>query len=413
MTRLAAVDAQTYWMSARIPNDQFLLYGFAGEAGDLPAILTGLRERAVRCPDLRLRIVEDCAARYPRWKDSGVSATQFVVHPRPVAWPECLDAVAALAAAQLDPTRHAWRLHVFPTVAGPATTVAVLQISHALADGTRSSALAAWLFGRQSAVPSVWPQRRGSLLLRGVAAARAQRRLAADIATGALPAAPDPRPVLPTNTAPSGPRRLRTLVRDRAMLSAGSTVTVAALAAISSALGGHLGDRGADMSALGAEVPMADPGIRHAHNHFHNVGVGLHPEAEPAERVRRITMELRGARARSAHPAMSAERRSLAAVPAPLLRWGVRQFDPTVRPLAVTGNTVVSSVNRGAADLRFGAAPVVLTTGFPELSPMMGLTHGVHGIGETVVISVHTTESVIGDVDAYVARLDDALSASV
>ena len=28
--RLAAVDAQTYWMSAKIPNDQFLLYGFEG-----------------------------------------------------------------------------------------------------------------------------------------------------------------------------------------------------------------------------------------------------------------------------------------------------------------------------------------------------------------------------------------------
>ena len=33
--RLAAVDAQTYWMSAKIPNDAFLLYGFAGVPGDL------------------------------------------------------------------------------------------------------------------------------------------------------------------------------------------------------------------------------------------------------------------------------------------------------------------------------------------------------------------------------------------
>jgi len=27
--RLSAVDAQMYWMSAKIPNDQFLLYGLA------------------------------------------------------------------------------------------------------------------------------------------------------------------------------------------------------------------------------------------------------------------------------------------------------------------------------------------------------------------------------------------------
>ncbi len=28
--RLAAVDAQTYWLSAKIPNDTLLLYGFDG-----------------------------------------------------------------------------------------------------------------------------------------------------------------------------------------------------------------------------------------------------------------------------------------------------------------------------------------------------------------------------------------------
>jgi len=43
------------------------------------------------------------------------------------------------------------------------------------------------------------------------------------------------------------------------------------------------------------------------------------------------------------------------------------------------------------------------------LSPMMGLTHGVHGIGDTVAVSVHAAESAIGDVDEYVARLNAAL----
>ena len=75
----------------------------------------------------------------------------------------------------------------------------------------------------------------------------------------------------------------------------------------------------------------------------------------------------------------------------------------------MTGNTVVSSVNRGAADLHFGGATVVMTAGYPALSPMMGLAHGVHGIGDTVAVSVHAAESAIGDVDEYVARLDAAL----
>ena len=52
-------------------------------------------------------------------------------------------------------------------------------------------------------------------------------------------------------------------------------------------------------------------------------------------------------------------------MPAPLLRWGVAHFDADVRSPMVIGNTVVSSVNRGAADLRFGGAPVVLTAGYP------------------------------------------------
>ena len=33
---MAAADAQTFWMSASIPNDQFALYVFAGVPDDLP-----------------------------------------------------------------------------------------------------------------------------------------------------------------------------------------------------------------------------------------------------------------------------------------------------------------------------------------------------------------------------------------
>lgn len=88
---------------------------------------------------------------------------------------------------------------------------------------------------------------------------------------------------------------------------------------------------------------------------------------------------------------------------------GVANFDPDARPERVTGNTVVSSVHRGAKDLRFGAAPVLLTAGFPALSPAMGLTHGVHGIGDTVVISVHAAESAVEDIEVYLRLLDAAL----
>ena len=94
-------------------------------------------------------------------------------------------------------------------------TVAVLQMAHALADGTRGADLAAWLFGRDGPVAPIAPGRRGSLLLRGVAAARAHRQLVADTAAGTVPAPAGPRPALLTNAAPKGPRRIRTLLRGR------------------------------------------------------------------------------------------------------------------------------------------------------------------------------------------------------
>lgn len=74
----------------------------------------------------------------------------------------------------------------------------------------------------------------------------------------------------------------------------------------------------------------------------------------------------------------------------------------------MTGNTVVTSVNRGPADLCFGDARVLFTAGCPALSPMMRLTHGVHGIGDQVAISIHADSSVV-DVEDYLARLQATL----
>lgn len=51
----------------------------------------------------------------------------------------------------------------------------------------------------------------------------------------------------------------------------------------------------------------------------------------------------------------------------------------------------------------------MLTSGYPALSPMIGLTHGVHGLGQTIAISVHAAESAVPDIDAYVALLEAAL----
>jgi hypothetical protein len=414
--RLSAVDAQMHWMSAKIPNDQFLLYGFAGVPSDLERASDTIRHRAQQCAELRLRVEERGFLTYPAWVARDVGPDQFVMHDlTDNSWATCLAAVAGLTERQLDAARMSWRLHVFSPVEGmPGAgvgTVAVMQATHAFGDGIRSSALAALLFGRAgdvSPVPPPPPLRGVALPYRAVLAARAQRDLVRDAEAGLVPPQADSRPALHTNARPDGARSIRTVVRSRAQLR-GPTVTSGVLAAVSVALAAHLRELGDDPSTLGAEVPMAKAGDRQTLNHFGNVGVGLYPELEFDERAAAIAGDLAQRRRRAAHPAMVASSRAIAAVPAPLLRWGVKQFDPTLRSPTVIGNTVVSSVNRGPADLRFGESPVVLTAGFPGLSPMMGLTHGVHGIGDTIAVSVHAAESAIGDVDAYVERLEAAL----
>ena len=416
MSRLSAVDAQMHWMSAKIPNDQLLLYGFAGAPSDLEQALDVVRARAHACPELRLRVEDRSPLSYPRWVTGDVRPDQVVVHDlSDSSWANCLTAVAGLGEEQLNACAMTWRLHLFTSVDGLTRrglgTVAVLQATHALGDGIRASALAAYLFGRAATVPATAapsPFGVAALPWRAHRAARTHRQLVRDTEAGIVPPQADSCPALRTNRRPAGVRSVRTLTRNRDELS-GPTVTVGVLAAVSTALAGHLRELGDDPAALGAEVPMAKAGARQAYNHFGNVGVGLYPELEFGDRTNRIAEDLARRRRRAGHPAMLASSRAFAAVPAPLLRWGVALFDPNVRSPTVTGNTVVSSVNRGAADLRFGDAPVILTAGYPGLSPMMGLTHGVHGIGDKISISVHAAESAIGDVAAYGDRLDNAL----
>ena len=408
---MAAVDAQFYWMSAKIPNDEFLLYAFDGEPSNCERAVEQVCRRARACPDLTMRIQDRSSLTYPQWVPTAVGPEQVVCHDLPDhSWRDCLAAVVALADAQLDVRRMPWRLHVFTPVLGiPGVSgtgaVVVMQVAHALADGARASAMAAWLLGRAAPVPPPARPSAGVFPWRAVDAARTHRRRVRDTRAGLLAPTLGDRPPQPTNARPDGVRSMRTLVRRRAQLRS-PTITVGVLTAVSTALSRLLGDTA---DSLGAEVPMAKPGVPQANNHFGNVVVGLYPKLGLDERAERIAIDLANGRRRFEHPATRAADRALAAVPAALLRWGISQFDPDVRAARVAGNTVVSSVNRGAADLSFGDARVVLTAGYPALSPMMGLTHGVHGNGDIVAISVHAAESAVPDIDEYMQLLDAAL----
>ena len=412
---MAAVDAQLLWLAGKVRNDQFLLYAFGGVPADVDAAVAEVRRRARNCPEMGLRAVDDSRWRYPRWEPGPITDAEFSVHGGAERdWQDCLDAVSGLP--QLDSTTMPWRLHVFPGVFGipnpvaapvDAGSVVIVQISHALGDGTRSASLAGMLLGRTWPLPPVGPPDRGSLPWRAAVAAQAHRRLQRDIEAGRMPPPAAPRPALSVNAGPRREAVVRTLVIDRARLG-GTTVTVAALVAVADALGGYLADHGEDVSRLGAEVPMSKGGERKSHNNFRNCGIDLRPDLAPDLRAESISAQLATHRRRGAHPATRATAAAFDAVPAAVLRWGVGLFDPAVRPSAVSGHTVVSSVNRGPADLSFGGHGVILTAGYPALSPVMGLTHGVHGIGDTIAISVHADPAAV-DIGDYLDRLADAL----
>src|ERR1700757_215637 len=116
---MAAVDAQFYWMSAKLPNDQFLLYAFDDAPADCERAIEHICRRARACPELTLRVRERSPLTYPQWVPAVVGPERVVRHDLPDdGWPGCLAAVVALADAQLDVRRMPWRLHVFTPVLG-------------------------------------------------------------------------------------------------------------------------------------------------------------------------------------------------------------------------------------------------------------------------------------------------------
>ncbi|WP_415973461.1 hypothetical protein [Rhodococcus sp. 077-4] len=437
-TRLHPADARAYWMASKIPSDQFLLYCFDRGSADMATEVRRLYQRCDRIDVLRRRITETpLGLDYPRWTATGSQNDAITVHREPRTWQQCLDAVATSFGHQVDPRVSVWHLHLYPNVAaapggsGPAL-VAVLQLSHAAADGALATQTARDLLGSHP-LPSVpvltkppallesasatlaaatLPLRVAQMVRGGIRARRDALSLQRGTDSGSIPPPAHSRALTALDVAPTGRTSIRAIVLPKADLQSDSaTITTFVLTSISVALQRFLHNP----PDLAAEVTLARTARADARNNFGNVGVGLFP-AEPdiATRSRLVSAELATRRARANHPLSEAARASQddveAHVPAFLAEWGVAQFDPTAVPSTVTGNTVVSSVSRGAADLTLGGGSVRFTAGFPALSPAMSLTHGVHGIGETVTVSITSNSAAVPDPDLYEALLRDALA---
>ncbi|MEU5842379.1 WS/DGAT domain-containing protein [Rhodococcus sp. NPDC047139] len=417
-------DARREWTGDRIPSDLFALYCFDAPAVPFAEVLAELRAHARAMGELQVRMVEvPGGLDYPYWTARGPADDDVAVHEVD-DYESMLDVLSGLVGTRVDVRTSPWRLHLFPQVTGaprgrrPALVV-VLQMSHAFADGVRTSALARDLLSG-TAPPTSPPRAPSPAGMLARAALRLPLSIPRVIADGRRavaaekqlsdPSVPQPtpgRPLVAVNTAP-GPRRIvRMLVCDAAELRRLGTVTTGALTAIGAALSAFLG-----VDELSAEVPVAvAPGT--SRNSYRNVGVDLHCGiADPAARAAAIAADLARQRTRARHPAMAVRARTDDHVPAPLLRFGTDRLDLSVVPPTVTGNTVVSSVHRGPADLVLGGGRVRFTSGFPGLSPVQALTHGVHGIGDTVTLSVTTSPDVVdvAGLARYVALLREAVT---
>ncbi|MBF6328480.1 WS/DGAT domain-containing protein [Nocardia transvalensis] len=440
MPALTPQDATRYWLSRRSGNDLFLLYCFEESERSTERLRALVAARSARIPDLRVRVRERRFA-YPDWVPCEFAEDQVVEHAvsNPV-WPNIVAALGDLLGDSLAAEDRAWRLHLFRHVTGaPAgegdALVAVLQLSHALADGRHAAAIARSLFtdsdpgdrvaGTRAGVRTAledtaaeaialarFPLKLGHTVVRGLAAERARRALAESTSRGEVPApAPEVAATLLNLGPPPRAHAVRMLVRDDLRVP-GYTITVVALTAIGAALSRYLESRAAPSADLAAQVSMARPNPDgHARNNYRDLAVELHT-AEPDHRRRadHIAATLAARRTRAHHPLLSAQDRVTATLPAPLLRRDVATYPLDRPPTTLTGHTVVSSVNRGPADLTFADGPVRFTAGFPALGTVMHLTHGIHGLGHTITVSVHADPAVVPDPDHYAALLDASLT---
>ncbi|WP_297609838.1 wax ester/triacylglycerol synthase domain-containing protein, partial [Nocardia sp.] len=455
MNSLAPRDATMYWLSARTRNDLFLLYCFADTGRSVARLRAELAARVARIPDLLVHVLDTPAnIAYPIWVDCEFITDQFIDHELPDAtWTDVTSALGDLLGTGVRAAHRPWRVHIFRGITGapgfapgePALVV-VLQLSHALADGRRAAALARCLFtqpaGTEPAPPrdrsfaeilrtgtgaAGWMAAAAALpalpidmartVIRGLAAHRAEQRLAELAATGAVP---PPAPGAPPNllngggSSPSA-HAVRVLVHDaEALRVPGHTVTVVAATAISLALQRYLAQRGEPTEEtaepLLAQIPMAVAGAGKTRNSYCDLSVDLavHEPALP-RRATLIAAELAIRRERAVHPLQEARSRVADAMPARLLHGDVTHYPIEHLPERVSGHTVLSSVHRGPADLSFGGGVVRFTSGFPGLGSVMHLTHGVHGLGDTVTVSVHADPAVLPDLDQYAEMLNKAL----
>ncbi|WP_454165450.1 WS/DGAT domain-containing protein [Gordonia iterans] len=161
-----------------------------------------------------------------------------------------------------------------------------------------------------------------------------------------------------------------------------------------------------------SKPPTTTRSVSQPRNDFHNVTIRLRADLEFPERVAAVAAEIADARAGDRRSGLAAwAQRRAAEITPPVLRALAARLSATGEaPSYVAGATVVSSVNRGPADLTLDGGEVLFTAGFPALSAAHAMTIGLHGLGSTVTISVTSDPDAVPDAASVIDLLTKAIS---
>lgn len=448
VTTMDVKDAMFHYTSAPHRSmDQYTTFVFDSGDHEPPTfddVVAHVERRARLVPRLQIRIGDAVGLlEYPRWiRDPTPPRDHVVDHDLSDGRHTLNSFLAERACVPVDATSRAWTVHVGRGLSGVdgirgAATVVIVQVSHALSDGSVGTRIVRALFGPDEPTDIVTfpddPAVSRPRCVRDAAVAtallpyrwaRSQRRMGRAqqtyldaVRTGELVA---PAPVEPTrvNAHPDETRAVHVLQFPKSQWTGGpATVTATALTAVGAALSAYLAAHGErDGTRIRATVPTAigTSAAWPAVNRTVPAAVDLHPElTDASDRASAVAHALNLQRERVNDRRHIDATRSAELYPAALLLgFGRRARLVAPRsgtPERVTSHTVVTSVNRTGLDLELGSSRATLCAGVASLSPGCSITHAVYGYGDVVTVCVTACPTTVPDHAVYADLLRSAI----
>ncbi|KQU55213.1 hypothetical protein ASG84_22505 [Rhodococcus sp. Leaf278] len=447
MTVLDVKDAMFHLASTPHRSmDQYTVIVFDSGDSDPPSfddVAAHIDHRARRVPRLGIRICEAPGQwEFPRWvRDPHPVRDHLVDHDLSNGRHTLDSFLAELSSVPVDATDRAWKIHVgrgLSEVDGArgAATVVVVQISHALSDGSVGTHIARGLFGRDditghttltdpvaSRARPRYDAVKAAVLLpfrwarSQIPMVRAQRKYLAAVRDGEL-VTHAPVEGVTFNAHPDETRVVHLMQFPKSHWTGGSaTVTVTALTAVGAALAEYFAAHGEpDRDDLRALVPTALPASVPwpAVNRTLPAAVELHPQlADVTRRAKAVGESLALQRVHVTDHRHLDATRSAEVYPAALVlgfgRHGRRAAPRTGTPDRVNTHTVVTSINRTNLELMLGSARALSCAGMAALGPGCSVSHAVYGYGDLITVCVTACPTTVPDHADYATMLRSAI----